>query len=119
NGGVDRRDPGAGGVGRRDGERGRDKDAGELRGKEADRISTVGDNLKGGGVRAVETGNGMMIPGEQKFKTAEVEGFWGHRIAMAFAVAALSADGECTIDCADAASVRLPRVLEHVGGGGR
>jgi 3-phosphoshikimate 1-carboxyvinyltransferase len=84
------------------------KDAGELRVKETDRISTVVDNLKRAGVRAFETANGMVIPGKQKFHAAQFDSFGDHRIAMAFAVAALRADGECTIDGAEAASVSFP-----------
>jgi 3-phosphoshikimate 1-carboxyvinyltransferase len=84
------------------------KDAGELRIKETDRISTVVDNLKRAGVRAFETANGMVIPGKQKFHAAQFDSFGDHRIAMAFAVAALSANGECTIDGAEAASVSFP-----------
>jgi 3-phosphoshikimate 1-carboxyvinyltransferase len=84
------------------------KDAGELRIKETDRITTVVDNLKRAGIRAFETANGMVIPGKQKFRAACFDSFGDHRIAMAFAVAALSADGECVIDGAEAASVSFP-----------
>jgi 3-phosphoshikimate 1-carboxyvinyltransferase len=84
------------------------KDAAELRVKETDRIATVVDNLKRAGLRAFENANGMVIPGKQKFHAAQFDSFGDHRIAMAFAVAALSADGECTIDNAEAASVSFP-----------
>jgi 3-phosphoshikimate 1-carboxyvinyltransferase len=92
------------------------KDAGELRVKETDRIATVADNLKRAGVRAFETANGMVIPGKQKFKAAEFESFGDHRIAMAFAVAALSADGECGISGAEAASVSFPEFWSTLEG---
>jgi 3-phosphoshikimate 1-carboxyvinyltransferase len=84
------------------------KDAGELRIKETDRISTVVDNLKRAGIRAFETANGMVIPGRQTFHAAQFDSFGDHRIAMAFAVAALRAEGECAIDGAEAASVSFP-----------
>src|SRR5215471_11149953 len=84
------------------------KDAGELRIKETDRITTVVDNLRRAGVQAVETASGMVIPGRQKFHAAEFDSFGDHRIAMAFAVAALAADGECRINGAEAASVSFP-----------
>jgi 3-phosphoshikimate 1-carboxyvinyltransferase len=84
------------------------KDAGELRIKETDRISTVVENLKRAGVRAVETANGMVIPGRQRFRAARFDSFGDHRIAMASAVAALCADGECIIEGAEAASVSFP-----------
>jgi 3-phosphoshikimate 1-carboxyvinyltransferase len=84
------------------------KDANELRIKETDRISTVVENLKRAGIEAVETANGMVIPGRQTFRAAQFDSFDDHRIAMAFAVAALRADGECVIEGAGAASVSFP-----------
>jgi 3-phosphoshikimate 1-carboxyvinyltransferase len=84
------------------------KDAGELRIKETDRIATIVDNLKRAGIRAFETANGFVVPGRQTFHAAEFDSFGDHRIAMAFAVAALRADGECIIDNAEAASVSFP-----------
>jgi 3-phosphoshikimate 1-carboxyvinyltransferase len=90
------------------------KDAGELRIKETDRISTVVDNLKRAGVRVVETANGMVIPGKQKFHAAQFDSFGDHRIAMAFAVAALTADGESTIEGAEAASVSFPEFWDKL-----
>jgi 3-phosphoshikimate 1-carboxyvinyltransferase len=84
------------------------KDAGELRVKETDRIRTVVDNLRRLGVEAEERADGMAIPGRQKFRAGEFDSFGDHRIAMAFAVAALCADGESAIDGAEAASVSYP-----------
>jgi 3-phosphoshikimate 1-carboxyvinyltransferase len=84
------------------------KDAGELRVKETDRIRTVVDNLRRLGVAAEERADGMAIPGRQKFRAGEFDSFGDHRIAMAFAVAALGADGESTIAGAEAASVSFP-----------
>ncbi|MCU1232926.1 MAG: 3-phosphoshikimate 1-carboxyvinyltransferase [Candidatus Solibacter sp.] len=84
------------------------KDAGELRVKETDRITTVVDNLRRLGVAAEELPDGLIIPGRQKFRAAEFDSFGDHRIAMAFAVAALRADGESVIHNADAASVSFP-----------
>jgi 3-phosphoshikimate 1-carboxyvinyltransferase len=84
------------------------KDAGELRVKETDRISTVVENLRRLGVTAEETPDGLVVPGRQKFRAAEFDSFGDHRIAMAFAVAALRGDGESVIHNADAASVSFP-----------
>jgi len=84
------------------------KDAGELRVKETDRIRTVVDNLRRLGVAAEETADGMAIPGRQKFHAAAFDSFGDHRVAMAFAVAALCADGESSIEGAEAASVSFP-----------
>ncbi|MEO8595051.1 MAG: 3-phosphoshikimate 1-carboxyvinyltransferase [Candidatus Solibacter sp.] len=84
------------------------RDAGELRVKETDRIRTVVDNLRRMGVQAEESPDGMVIPGRQTFRAATFDSFGDHRIAMAFAVAALRADGPCVIEDAGAASVSFP-----------
>jgi 3-phosphoshikimate 1-carboxyvinyltransferase len=84
------------------------RDAGELRIKETDRIRTVVDNLRRMGVEAEELPDGMVIPGRQKFRATTLDSSGDHRIAMAFAVAALAADGESAIQGADAASVSFP-----------
>ncbi|HTT62250.1 MAG TPA: 3-phosphoshikimate 1-carboxyvinyltransferase [Bryobacteraceae bacterium] len=84
------------------------RDAGELRIKETDRIATVAENLHRMGVQAEELPDGLAIPGRQRFHAAEVDSFGDHRIAMAFAIAALCADGESVIQGAEAASVSFP-----------
>ena len=84
------------------------RDAGELRIKETDRIRTVVDNLRRMGVDAEELPDGMVIPGRQKFHAATLDSSGDHRIAMAFAVAALRGDGESAIQGAEAASVSFP-----------
>lgn len=84
------------------------RDAQELRVKETDRIATVVENFKRMGIVVDATPDGMKIPGRQKFKAAEFDSFGDHRIAMAFAVAALRGDGESVIENAEAASVSFP-----------
>ncbi len=84
------------------------KDAGELRVKETDRIRTVVENLRRLGVEAEERPDGMVIPGRQTFRAGEFDSFGDHRIAMAFAVAALRGDGPSTIENPEAASVSFP-----------
>jgi 3-phosphoshikimate 1-carboxyvinyltransferase len=94
-------------------------DAQELRIKETDRIATVADNLKRMGIEVGVTPDGMRVPGKQKFRAASFDSFGDHRIAMAFAVAALAADGESTIDNAEAASVSFPEfwnILQQTAG---
>jgi 3-phosphoshikimate 1-carboxyvinyltransferase len=56
--------------------------------------------------------DGFIIPGRQKFRAAEFHSFGDHRIAMAMAVAALCADGECSIEAAEAADVSFPGFFE-------
>jgi 3-phosphoshikimate 1-carboxyvinyltransferase len=82
--------------------------ASELRVKETDRIATVADNLGRMGVTVETTPDGLVVPGRQRFRAAECDSFGDHRIAMACAVAALAADGLCTINNSEAASVSYP-----------
>ncbi|HWQ56139.1 MAG TPA: 3-phosphoshikimate 1-carboxyvinyltransferase [Bryobacteraceae bacterium] len=88
------------------------RDARELRIKETDRIATVAENLRRMGVDVEERPDGMVVPGRQRFKGAELDSFGDHRVAMAFAVAALAADGESVIRNAEAASVSFPEFWE-------
>jgi 3-phosphoshikimate 1-carboxyvinyltransferase len=88
------------------------RDAGELRVKETDRIATVAENLRRMGVDAEVQPDGMVIPGRQRFRAATLDSFGDHRIAMAFSVAALQADGECLVEGADAASVSFPEFFQ-------
>jgi 3-phosphoshikimate 1-carboxyvinyltransferase len=48
------------------------------------------------------------VPGRQQFHAAELDSAGDHRIGMAFAIAALAADGACTIEGAEAAAVSFP-----------
>lgn len=84
------------------------KDAAELRVKETDRIATVVENLGRMGIKVTATEDGFIIPGRQQFHAADLDSFGDHRIAMAFSIAALAADGPCTIHNAEAASVSYP-----------
>jgi len=88
------------------------RDAGELRIKETDRIATIAENLRRMGVQVEELADGLAIPGRQRFHAAELDSFGDHRIAMAFAIAALCADGESAIHGAEAASVSFPEFFE-------
>jgi 3-phosphoshikimate 1-carboxyvinyltransferase len=88
------------------------KDAEELRVKETDRVATTVDNLKRLGVDAEATSDGMIVPGGQKFRAARFDSFGDHRIAMAFTVASLRADGPCEIEGAEAASVSFPEFYD-------
>jgi 3-phosphoshikimate 1-carboxyvinyltransferase len=95
------------------------RDGKELRVKESDRIAAVAANLRKMGAEIEDHPDGMRIPGGQRLRGAEVDSFGDHRIAMAFAVAALRAEGETTILGADAAGVSYPtffKELESVSG---
>lgn len=88
------------------------RDAAELRVKETDRISTIALNLQRMGITIETTADGFSIPGRQKFHAAEFNSAGDHRIAMAFAVAALAADKDSSIQNADAASVSYPEFFD-------
>ncbi|MBK5290946.1 MAG: 3-phosphoshikimate 1-carboxyvinyltransferase [Acidobacteriia bacterium] len=88
------------------------RDAGELRVKETDRIAAVAENLSRMGVQVEVMQDGFSIAGGQRFRAATLPSFGDHRIAMAFAVAALASEGECVIDQAEAASVSFPEFYD-------
>jgi 3-phosphoshikimate 1-carboxyvinyltransferase len=84
------------------------RDGKELRVKESDRIAAIATNLRKMGAEVDERQDGLRIPGRQHLRGAELDSFGDHRIAMAFAIAALRAEGETTIHGADAAAVSYP-----------
>jgi 3-phosphoshikimate 1-carboxyvinyltransferase len=88
------------------------RDAQELRLKESDRIAGIATNLRAMGAEVEERTDGLRIPGGQKLRGGEVESFGDHRIAMAFAVAALRAEGETRIRQADVAIISYPEFFE-------
>jgi 3-phosphoshikimate 1-carboxyvinyltransferase len=91
------------------------RDARELRLKETDRIAAVAANLRAMGARVEERDDGLLVPGGQQLHGAEVDSFGDHRIAMAFAVAALRAQGETRIKGADAARISYPEFFTVLG----
>ncbi len=88
------------------------RDASELRVKETDRIATLEANFARAGVKMETAPDGFHIPGKQSFHAAEFDSAGDHRIGMAFAVAALAADGDCAIDGAEAAGVSFPEFFD-------
>jgi 3-phosphoshikimate 1-carboxyvinyltransferase len=90
------------------------RDARELRVKESDRIAAVAANLRKMGAEVEERPDGLRIPGRQTLHGAELDSFGDHRIAMAFAVAALRAQGETLIHNSDAAGVSYPTFFDDL-----
>jgi 3-phosphoshikimate 1-carboxyvinyltransferase len=84
------------------------RDARELRVKESDRIASIVTNLRAMGAEVEEHDDGLKVPGGQRLHGAEIDSFGDHRIAMAFAVAALRAEGDTIIHRADAAVISCP-----------
>lgn len=87
------------------------RNAEELRVKESDRIAAVVENLKRMGAEVEEFQDGLRV-GKSNLKGATVDSFGDHRIAMAFAVAALFAEGETEIIDADCAAVSFPEFFQ-------
>jgi 3-phosphoshikimate 1-carboxyvinyltransferase len=83
-------------------------DAAELKAKETDRIQTVVEALEAMGVRVEATPDGMIIEGRGHLDAAAVDSHGDHRLAMAWAVAALVAHGEMHIAGSDAVDVSYP-----------
>ena len=92
------------------------RDARELRVKESDRIASVATNLRLMGAEVEEFDDGLRVPGGQKLHGASLDSFGDHRIAMAFAVAALRAEGETEIKGADAAVISFPEFFNTLEG---
>lgn len=88
------------------------RDAAELRVKESDRIRATIENLRRMGAEVEEHADGMTVRGGAKLKGARLESYGDHRIAMAFSVAALAADGESEIVGADCVAVSFPEFYE-------
>jgi 3-phosphoshikimate 1-carboxyvinyltransferase len=90
------------------------RDASELRVKECDRLSAVTHNLRAMGAQIEETEDGWRIPGWQRLHGAQIETFSDHRIAMAFAVCALRAEGETVIPNANCIEISYPAFFEDL-----
>ena len=88
------------------------RDAKELRVKESDRIALVAKNLRAMGAQVSEFDDGLDVPGNQPLHGAGIDSGADHRIAMAFSVAALRAEGETLIHGADSAAISFPEFFE-------
>jgi 3-phosphoshikimate 1-carboxyvinyltransferase len=80
----------------------------ELRVKESDRIAAIAINLRAMGAQVEEFEDGLNIPGGQQLHGAELNSFDDHRIAMAFSIAALRAQGETLIRGSECAAISFP-----------
>ena len=88
------------------------RDARELRVKESDRIALTVQNLRVMGAEVTEFEDGMDVPGGQQLHGAEIESGGDHRIAMAFSVAALRAEGDTLIRGSEAAGISFPEFFD-------
>jgi 3-phosphoshikimate 1-carboxyvinyltransferase len=92
------------------------RDAAELRVKESDRIAALAENLRRMGATVEERVDGLKIAGRRagKLHGAEIEPRGDHRIAMAFSVAGLAAEGNTVIREADCAGVSYPAFYKEL-----
>ncbi len=88
------------------------RDAKELRVKESDRIALVARNLRAMGAEVEEFEDGLDVPGGQTLHGAVIDSGGDHRIAMAFSVAALRAEGETRIEGAESAAISFPEFFD-------
>jgi 3-phosphoshikimate 1-carboxyvinyltransferase len=90
------------------------RDARELRVKESDRIALVARNLRAMGAQVEEFEDGLDVAGGQTLHGAEIDAGDDHRIAMAFAVAALRATGQTQIHGAESAAISFPEFFDFL-----
>ena len=90
------------------------RDARELRVKESDRIALVASNLRAMGAKVEEFEDGLDVPGGQHLHGADIDAGDDHRIAMAFAVAALRATGNTQIHGAQSAAISFPEFFDFL-----
>jgi 3-phosphoshikimate 1-carboxyvinyltransferase len=90
------------------------RDAAELRFKETDRIATTVKNLRMMGVGVEEFADGLAVAGPASLRGAALDSFGDHRIAMAFTIAALLADGESEIAGAECVEISFPEFFESL-----
>ncbi|HEX6046034.1 MAG TPA: 3-phosphoshikimate 1-carboxyvinyltransferase [Pyrinomonadaceae bacterium] len=88
------------------------RDAEELRLKESDRLQATAQNLRAMGAEVEEFDDGMAVSGPTQLRGAALNSFGDHRIAMAFSVAALIAEGETEIDGAECVGISFPEFYE-------
>ncbi len=88
------------------------REAGELRVKETDRIEATVTNLRAMGVKVQEYPDGLAVSDGDSVEGTTLDSFGDHRIAMAFAVAALGANSKSSIEGHEMASVSYPEFWE-------
>jgi 3-phosphoshikimate 1-carboxyvinyltransferase len=82
--------------------------AGELRVKESDRITALVQGLRALGADIEEFPDGFHLRGARRLRGGWADAAGDHRLAMAFAIAALGADAPSTINGADSVAISYP-----------
>jgi 3-phosphoshikimate 1-carboxyvinyltransferase len=88
--------------------------AGELRLKESDRLHAMTEGLRRMGARVEELPDGVRVMGRTPLRTARVDAFGDHRVAMALAIAALGAESDPQIMGAESADVSYPGFFKQL-----
>ncbi len=88
------------------------RDADDLRRKESDRIVAIVDNLEAMGADVQEMDDGFIVNGTGRLHGAEIDSYKDHRVAMAFAVAGLAAEGATVIRNAEWAQISFPEFFD-------
>ncbi|MEA2502532.1 MAG: 3-phosphoshikimate 1-carboxyvinyltransferase [Actinomycetota bacterium] len=92
------------------------RDAAELRVKESDRLAVLATGLRGLGADVEEAPDGLSVRGPTPLHGGRVESAGDHRMAMAFAVAAMVASGPVTIGGWEGTAISYPGFLDDLGG---
>jgi 3-phosphoshikimate 1-carboxyvinyltransferase len=90
------------------------RDAEELRVKESDRLQVMANELTKMGAKITELPDGLEITGGGSLVGAQLDSYTDHRIAMSLAIAAIMAQGQTTIDRAEAASISYPTFFDSL-----
>src|SRR6185369_13763356 len=93
------------------------RDAAELRHKESDRLAATAANLRAMGADVEEFDDGLAVSGPTRLHGALIDSHDDHRIAMAFSVAAMIAEGETEISGSECVAISFPEfftLLESV-----
>ena len=88
------------------------RDAEELRLKESDRLQATANNLRAMGADVDEFDDGLAVNGPTLLRGAAIDSYGDHRIAMAFSVAALIADGETEIKNSECVAISFPEFFD-------
>jgi len=88
------------------------RDAAELRLKESDRLAATAQNLRAMGAEVEEFEDGLHVFGRTRLRGARIDSHGDHRIAMAFSIAALIAEGETEIEGSECVAISFPEFFE-------
>lgn len=92
------------------------RDARELRVKESDRIEAIAKGLRAMGAEVETFEDGLNVAGPCRLRGTTIDADGDHRIAMAFAIAGLMADGETVIEGSEAIPTSYPAFEKHFWG---